>query len=54
MDYTFLYSNVNLLNKYGKNIPKTWDELYKTGKYILEKERVNNTDLIGYSTFLSG
>jgi len=55
MDYTFLYSNVSLLNKYNKSIPKTWDELYETGKYILEKEKeqYNNTEIIGYSSLFS-
>ncbi len=56
MDYTFLYSNGKLLNKYKRNVPKTWDQLYETGKYILEKEIniYNNTDIIGYSAFFSG
>jgi len=51
LDYSVLYSNIELLNKYNKEIPKTWDELYDTGKYIMEEEikRNNNTDLIIYN-----
>jgi len=45
--YFLLYSNEILLNKYNKTIPKTWDELIKTSKYILEKE--NDPDLVGYN-----
>ncbi|ORX83494.1 L domain-like protein [Anaeromyces robustus] len=45
-----LYSNQKFLNKYNKSIPKTWDELIDTAKYILEEERkLGNTDLIGYN-----
>jgi len=41
---------MKLLNEYGKKIPKTWDELLNTGKYILEKElKKNNTDIIIYT-----
>ncbi|OUM68879.1 hypothetical protein PIROE2DRAFT_3409 [Piromyces sp. E2] len=44
-----LYSNSELLTKYNKPLPKTWDELLETGKYILMKERENgNTDLKGF------
>jgi len=54
-DYTILYSNMVLLNKYKKRIPKTWEELYNTAKYIIEKEKeLNNTDLIGYNGLLIG
>ncbi|KAG4089319.1 periplasmic binding protein-like II [Neocallimastix lanati (nom. inval.)] len=52
-DVTALYYNVKLLQKYNKVIPKTWDELLETGKYILNKERENNnTNLIGYNGLL--
>jgi len=43
LDYTVLYSNTDLLKKYNKEIPKTWDELYSTGKYIMEEKK---TDII--------
>eukprot|EP00833_Pecoramyces_ruminatium_P012701 jgi/Orpsp1_1/1186733/evm.model.d7180000052910.1 len=50
VDYDVLYSNMELLNKYEKNIPETWDELIETGKYILENEiKKGNDDLIGYN-----
>ncbi|ORX78623.1 alpha/beta-hydrolase [Anaeromyces robustus] len=53
LGYTALYSNKDLLNKYNKEIPKTWDELITTSKEILEKERaLNNTELIGYNGFM--
>eukprot|EP00833_Pecoramyces_ruminatium_P010810 jgi/Orpsp1_1/1184842/evm.model.c7180000091215.1 len=49
-----LYSNKKLLNKYHKEIPKTWDQLISTGKEILEKEKLlNNTDIIGYNGLFS-
>ncbi|OUM66671.1 hypothetical protein PIROE2DRAFT_6093, partial [Piromyces sp. E2] len=49
VDYSLLYSNMELLNKYQKEIPKTWNELIETGKYILQKEKENgNENLVGY------
>jgi len=43
------------LKKYDKKIPKTWDELIKTAKYILEKEKErDNTQIIGYNGLFSG
>ncbi|ORY37851.1 periplasmic binding protein-like II [Neocallimastix californiae] len=49
-EYTILYSNEKLLNKYNKSIPKTWNELLTTAKYILEEEKkLNNTNIIGYN-----
>ncbi|ORX58371.1 periplasmic binding protein-like II [Piromyces finnis] len=50
LGYEGLYSNIELLKKYNKRVPKTWKELLDTGKEILEKEReLNNTELIGYN-----
>eukprot|EP00833_Pecoramyces_ruminatium_P004175 jgi/Orpsp1_1/1178207/evm.model.c7180000064420.1 len=50
-----LFSNKVLLDKYHKEIPKTWEELIITGKEILEKEKaLNNTELIGYNGLLFG
>ncbi|KAL6608523.1 periplasmic binding protein-like II [Neocallimastix californiae] len=52
--YSILYSNKNLLKKYDRRVPKTWEELLDTGKYILEKERANNnTEIIAYNGFFS-
>jgi len=46
---------MELLSKYGKDVPTTWDELLETGKYILEQERAKgNNDLIGYNGFIPG
>ncbi|KAL6618458.1 periplasmic binding protein-like II [Neocallimastix californiae] len=50
--YTGFYAHGPLLQKYNKPIPKTWDEMIETGKYILNEERKsNNTDntLTGYN-----
>ncbi|KAL6605284.1 periplasmic binding protein-like II [Neocallimastix sp. 'constans'] len=47
INYSALYSNIELLNKYNKEIPKTWDELLETGKYILKQEKIkNNTNIV--------
>jgi len=48
--YSVFYSNRTLLKKYKKPIPKTWNEMIETGKFILSEERKeNNTDLIGFN-----
>jgi len=53
--FSFLFSNIELLNKYNKSIPKTWDELIETSEYILEREKqLNNTDLIAYNGLFDG
>ncbi|ORX82029.1 periplasmic binding protein-like II [Anaeromyces robustus] len=50
IDMTALYSNQILLSKYNKTVPRTWNELIDTAKYILEEEKkINNTDLVGYN-----
>ncbi|ORY27406.1 hypothetical protein LY90DRAFT_513452 [Neocallimastix californiae] len=55
LDFTLLYSNRKLLNKYKKNIPTTWNELLETASYILEKEKqLNNTDIMGFSGLING
>ncbi|OUM58475.1 hypothetical protein PIROE2DRAFT_16237, partial [Piromyces sp. E2] len=40
LDYSVLYSNSKLLDKYNKTIPKTWDELITTSQYITENEKI--------------
>jgi len=41
---------MNLLSKYEKPIPKTWNELIETSQYIMKKEKeFNNTRLIAYN-----
>jgi len=48
--YKVLYSNKHYLDKYKKQIPKTWDELIETTKDILEGERKEgNTNIMGYN-----
>jgi len=47
LTYEVLYSNKQLLSKYNKPIPKTWDELIETCKYIMERE--NDSELICYN-----
>ena len=55
IDFTVLYYNEKLLQKYNKNYPRTWDELIETARYIVQKEKeANNTLLIGYNGMMSG
>ncbi|KAG4100518.1 periplasmic binding protein-like II [Neocallimastix lanati (nom. inval.)] len=54
IDITFLYYNHNFLNKYNKRVPTTWNELFETGKYILEEEKkLNNTEIVIYNGLFS-
>jgi len=49
-----LYSNIDLLKKYNKLPPKTWDELMKTSKYIVDEEKKKgNTKLKRYNGCLN-
>jgi len=50
-NYSVLYYNRELLKKYNKDVPKTWDELIKVGKEIVEAEKKlnNNSNLIAYN-----
>jgi len=47
--YSVMYHNIELLNKYNKTIPKTWNELLETGKYILQQEKKNNNNIMIYN-----
>ncbi|ORX64250.1 periplasmic binding protein-like II [Anaeromyces robustus] len=47
IDLSVLYYNKDLLDKYHKSPPKTWNELRETTQYIMSKE--NNKDLVGYN-----
>ncbi|ORX60797.1 periplasmic binding protein-like II [Piromyces finnis] len=48
--YEILYSNFSLLEKYGKKIPETWDELLETAKYIKEmEEKEGNNNVLYYN-----
>ena len=42
-----------LLNKYNRSIPKTWNELIDTCKYIMEREK-DDTDLLCYNGLFDG
>jgi len=54
-DVSVLYSNKQLLAKYNKSVPKTWDELIDTAKYIknMESQLYGNNDLIGYNGLIN-
>ena len=46
---------MDLLNKYEKKLPKTWEEMLNIGNEILKEERANgNNELIGYNGFIPG
>ncbi|ORX76241.1 hypothetical protein BCR32DRAFT_271394 [Anaeromyces robustus] len=50
LQYSVIYANHKLLERYDKREPTTWEELIDTSRYILDKEReLNNTDLVGYN-----
>ncbi|ORX79451.1 hypothetical protein BCR32DRAFT_246384 [Anaeromyces robustus] len=54
IDVSALYSNTGLLEKYGEKIPKTWDELLRISKHIVnEEKKLNNTNLIAYNGLFS-
>jgi len=45
VDYTVFYYNKPLLEQYGQEIPKTWDQVLEIGKYIkgeLEAQGIND------------
>jgi len=54
MYYSVFYSNKKLLNIYNKRIPKLWDELIETSKYILRKEKEKGSNIIGYNGLFTG
>jgi len=43
-----------LLDKYNKPVPETWDELIDTSKYIMEKEKENDSELISFNGLFDG
>lgn len=48
-DAPALYYRKDLLDKYGKSVPTTWDELAKTAKEVMDKERAaGNADMWGF------
>jgi len=47
---SILFSNMDYLEKYGMEIPKTWDELIQTSQHIIEEEKkLGNNELYGYN-----
>ena len=42
------------LSKYNRDVPKTWDELLSTSKYIFEEEKKLNNTIIPYNGLLNG
>jgi len=48
-----LYTNQELLNKHGQNIPKTWDELFEIAQLIIEEEKNEGNEIIPYSADIS-
>jgi len=48
VDYGGLYSNMDLLNKYNRKVPETWDELIETTNYIYDRESPTNPELHKY------
>ncbi len=48
-DAGLLYYRTDLLEKYDRDVPETWDELEDTAQYIMEEERAaGNEDFYGY------
>ncbi|SPL62873.1 Maltose/maltodextrin ABC transporter, substrate binding periplasmic protein MalE [Ochrobactrum soli] len=48
-DAPALFYRKDLLEKYGKTVPKTWDEMTATAKEIMDKERADGkSDLWGF------
>jgi len=54
MDISTLFSNQELLLKYNKEVPKTWDELISTSKYIYEEEKKLNNTILRYIGSFNG
>ena len=47
-DAGVLYYRKDLLEKYKKSVPKTWEELEATSALIVEKEKAANPKLVGF------
>jgi len=53
MDVSTLFSNQELLLKYNKEVPETWDELMSTSKYIYDEEKKLNNTIIRYNGLIN-
>ncbi len=47
-DCQIMYYRKDLLEKYGRPVPDSWQELYETAKFIQEQERKTNNRFYGY------
>ncbi len=47
-DAQFMYYRKDLLEKYGRSVPKTWDQMIETAKLIMDGEK--NPNLSGFQT----
>lgn len=54
IDIAVLYYNSDLLTTYGKEVPKTWDELKETAKYIVSEEIKKDNEIVGYNGLFDG
>lgn len=43
-----LYYRKDLLKKYNRPVPTTWEELTKTAKFIMQQERKHNPNMTGF------
>jgi len=53
LSITTLFSNQELLKRYNKSVPKTWDELMETSKYIYDEEQKRNNTIIRYNGLIN-
>ena len=49
-----LYFRRDLLDKYDRSVPRTWEELAETAKYIVDHERKINPDLLSMQKMITG
>jgi len=54
MNIAVLFSNKDLLDKYQKRPPKTWDELLMTSNYIIEEEKKFNHTYVRFNGPFNG
>lgn len=47
-DCEIMYYRKDLLDKYNRSVPNSWQELYETAKFIQEQERKTNNRFYGY------
>lgn len=47
-DCEIMYYRKDLLEKYGRLVPRTWKELYETAKFVQEREQKTNLRFYGF------